>query len=265
MKRLGSRASPISRAELDLSQPSSIARWVSTEAPEAIINCAAYTAVDAAERDQRTARIVNAFAVEQLALAARKAGSRFISFSTDYVFDGTKSGAYFESDSPNPLSVYGKTKLEGENLALTANPDALVIRTSWVLSGTHPNFVSTMLRLIRKGSVSVVDDQRGRPTIVDDLAVPVVECIDHPVGGILHLTNQGETTWFDLARAIAERAGLDPERVSPTTTEEFSRPAPRPANSVLDSERVANLGLSNLPHHLDSLDHVVRSLIDHGF
>ncbi len=262
---LGDRATPVPRRVLDLTKLSSISPWVESTKPDAIINCAAYTAVDAAEKDERSAHLLNALTVEQLALASRAADARFITFSTDYVFDGTKRGPYLESDAPNPLSAYGRSKFEGERMALAANPDALIIRTAWVLSGTHRNFASTMLDLIRKGTVKVVDDQRGRPTIAKDLASTTVECLDLDSSGILHVTNQGETTWFQLARAIAELAGLDTESVLPTTTAEFPRPARRPANSVLESERLPDLGLSPLPHHLVSLEAVVRDLIQAGF
>jgi len=252
---------PVTRAELDLGRPDQIDAWISAARPELVINCAAYTAVDAAEGDPEGARLVNATAVGRLAESTAAHGIGLVTFSTDYVFDGTKPTGYVESDHPNPLNVYGSTKLEGEELVMEANPDALVIRTSWVLSGTHRNFASTMLDMISKGPVGVVDDQHGRPTLVDDLAPATMAAVNARGSGVLHLANQGKTSWCGLAREVAEIAGLDPSLVTPITTEEFPRPARRPANSVLDSERVGDLGLTTpLPHYRRALEHAVGQI-----
>ncbi len=259
--RLMPDAMAVTRAELDLTRSDEVAGWMGAHRPDLVINCAAYTAVDAAEDDAQTAHLVNATSVGALARAGRAYGVRLVTFSTDYVFDGTKEGGYVESDEPNPLSVYGASKLKGEGLALATDPTALVIRTSWVLSGTHRNFVSKMLELISKGSVRVVDDQRGRPTLVDDLATATMSAVDRGATGLLHLANQGEITWFGLAREVAEMAGLDPERLEPITTSEFPRPARRPANSVLDSERLVDLRLDPLPHYRKALERAVEQLM----
>ena len=265
VRLLGKSAAPITRDELDLSDTPSIATWANDTRPELMINCAGYTDVDAAEMNEGASHLVNTLAVGALARAASDIGSRFVTFSTDYVFDGNKTTGYIESDAPNPMSVYGRTKLEGEQLARSVNPESLVIRTSWVLSGTHPNFAATMLRLIRKGQVRVVNDQRGRPTVVDDLAKSTLTCLDSGASGVLHLTNQGETTWFGLAQEVAELAGLDRARVKPCSTADFPRPAARPANSVLDSERFADLAIPPTPHYRESLDAVVQSLVERGY
>jgi dTDP-4-dehydrorhamnose reductase len=259
---LGDDALAVTRAELDLSHPDAIGPWLDAARPDLVINCGAYTAVDAAEDDTETARLVNATAVGRLGAMTADKGIRLVTFSTDYVFDGTKQGGYVESDEPNPLNVYGATKLEGERLLAEANPEALVIRTSWVLSGTHRNFASTMLDLIAKGPVRVVDDQAGRPTLVDDLAPATIAAVGAGVSGILHLANQGVTTWFALAREVAEIAGLDPYRVEPISTDEFPRPATRPANSVLDSERLDDLGLEPMPDYHHSLERAVGQLME---
>ena len=261
MRRLGERATPITRKELDLADPESIHEWVKTTRPSLIINCAAYTAVDEAESNEAQAKAINTNAVRTLAEESERCGARFVTFSTDYVFDGTKATGYVESDATNPLSVYGRTKRDGERLALIRNPNSLIIRTSWLLSGTLPNFVSTMLKLMRKGPVRVVNDQRGRPTLVDDLARSTLECVEAGVDGILHLANQGEATWYRLARQLASLAGLEPDRVEPCSTEDFPLPATRPANSVLDSERIAPLGISPLPAYSESLRLVVDQLM----
>lgn len=262
---LGDEAMPVDRSELDLEVLSSIPEWVAGARPDVVVNCAAYTAVDAAEEDEDTALLINATAVGELSRACRRHGARFVTFSTDYVFDGTKQEPYVESDKTRPLSIYGRTKAKGERLALDADPEALVIRTSWLVSGTHPNFIATMLGLIRKGTVDVVDDQRGHPTFASDLAGGTMEAIAAGANGILHLTNQGVTTWFELARETAELAGLDPTRVRAVSTEEFPRPAPRPRNSVLGSERLEELGITPLPHYRDTLPDVVESLMARGF
>jgi dTDP-4-dehydrorhamnose reductase len=192
--------------------------------------------------------------VEALAAATARHEARLVTFSTDYVFDGEKETGYVESDLPNPLNVYGHTKLEGEQLALKANPEGLVIRTSWLLSTTHRNFLTTMLARLAEGAVSVVDDQRGRPTFVDDLVIGCLEAIDAGASGVLHLTNQGETTWFGLACEIAELAGRDPGMVRPISSAALDRPAKRPANSVLDSERLEEVGVIPLPPRDSSLE-----------
>ena len=258
----GREVRTITEDELDFRHLDEIPRALAEIGPSLVINCAAYTAVDAAEDDVDTARLVNATAVGALARACADLGARFVTFSTDYVFDGTRAGGYVESDQTSPKSVYGVTKLEGEHLALENDRDALVVRTSWLLSGTHPNFASTMIKLIRNGPVKVVDDQRGRPTLADDLARVTLDAVDREASGVLHLANEGATTWFGLAREIASIAGLDPERVTPCTTDEFPRPAPRPADSVLNSERVAGLGIELMPPYGPGLEAAVLALMD---
>ena len=259
-RRLEDKAIYLDRGDLDLGDPGSIRLAIGPLQPTVVINCAAYTAVDLAENDREAAHAVNAVAVGELAAATKDLGARFVTFSTDYVFDGTKESPYVESDQPNPMNVYGATKREGERLALAANPDTLVIRTSWVLSGTHPNFAATMLRLIGEGPVTVVDDQCGHPTFVDDLVAATLDAAEAGASGTLHATNQGTITWFGLAREIAELAGLDVDGVQPVSTAEFPRPAARPANSVLDSVRFDELGLAPLPDYHDSLGQAVAQL-----
>lgn len=253
VRALGDSCLPVTRAELDLIDVEAIEPWVSSVRPDLVINCAAYTAVDAAETDLETARTVNAIAVGALAEATARHRLKLVTFSTDYVFDGEKETGYVESDEPNPLNVYGRTKLEGEQLAMAAHPDVLVVRTSWLLSTTHRNFLTTMLALLAEGEVSVVNDQRGRPTLVGDLARGTIDAVENEVSGILHLANGGETTWFGLAREIAQVAGFDSELVKPISGRDLDRPARRPTNSVLDSERLEGLGLGPMPEWRVSL------------
>jgi dTDP-4-dehydrorhamnose reductase len=262
LRLLNGEAAPFTRVDLDLTRSDQIEPWVASTRPAMVINCAAYTAVDAAESDAETARLVNTTAVGRLAESTARHHVGLVTFSTDYVFDGTKETGYVESDTPHPLSVYGSTKLDGEHLVARHHPDALVIRTSWILSGTHHNFASTMLDLISKGStVRVVDDQRGRPTMVDDLAVATMEAVEGEAAGLLHLANQGVVTWFDLAREIAVMGGYDGSLLTPIRTDELPRPAPRPANSVLDSERLEDLALAPLPHFRDGLQRAVDEIM----
>jgi dTDP-4-dehydrorhamnose reductase len=244
--RLGDGAVYLDRDGLDLTQTSRIRQVVEDHSPTVVINCAAYTAVDRAETDRDTARSVNATAVGALAEVCADIGAKLITYSTDYVFDGSKVGGYVESDAAAPINVYGTTKRDGEVLALAADPTALVIRTSWVMSGTHRSFASVMRDLVRKGEVTVVDDQIGRPTFVDDLVTGTLGALDGDASGILHLTNTGSATWYDIAREIALLEGLDPGRVRPCTTADFPTAARRPANSVLDSQRTGPLGLHPL-------------------
>ena len=258
VRLLGDRAVGITRSELDITRPELISRAVSDLRPKTIINCAAYTAVDRAEVEAAEARLLNATAVGHLATAAAEAGAHFVTFSTDYVFAGTATQPYVESDQTDPINVYGATKLEGEALALTAHPHALVVRTSWLLSGTHPNFITTILKLVQEGSVKVVDDQWGNPTFVADLARATMAAVNQEANGVLHLTNTGPTTWYRLARRAVEVAGLNPDRINACTTAEYPRPARRPAYSVLGSERLMGLGLDLLP----SWDHSIVAAID---
>jgi len=251
----------VTRRDLDLAKPGAVGKFLDATRPDLLINCAAYTAVDAAESDEETAAMVNSAAVEAMAAWCGSNSARFVTFSTDYVFSGDVVGAYVESSVPDPRSAYGRTKLAGERAALAVNPESLVIRTSWVVSGTHPNFVATMLKRVATQELRVVDDQRGCPTVTDDLAAGTLAAIDAGATGILHLTNQGVTTWFELARHAVSLAGHDPLRVSPCSTDEYPRPAPRPANSELASERLDELGLGPLPHWRESLPAVVNALL----
>jgi dTDP-4-dehydrorhamnose reductase len=247
-------------ADFDLTDLEGLAAALDDMRPTAIVNCAAYTAVDRAEQEEALATIVNGSAVAVMAGYAALHRIPFLTFSTDYVFPGDGEQPYLESSPTDPINAYGRSKLAGEGAALAACPEALVVRTSWLVSGTHPNFVATMLRLAAEREVRVVDDQRGCPTMVDDLAPAAWAALRAGVSGILHLANSGETTWFRFARAAVARAGLDPGRIVPCPTADYPTPARRPAYSVLGSERRGPLGLPDLPHWEDSLPAVVEGL-----
>jgi dTDP-4-dehydrorhamnose reductase len=250
----------LDRSMCDLADPASIAGVIEPLGPSTVINCAAYTAVDAAESEPDVADAVNARSVGELAAICSRIGARFVTFSTDYVFDGTKEGPYVESDRTMPINVYGATKRRGEQLALEALPSSLIIRTSWVMSGTHRSFASVMLERIAAGTVSVVADQHGHPTFADDLVAGTLAAMDTGAGGILHVTNEGVASWFDIAVEIARIAGLDESRVAPCGTEDYRTPARRPRNSVLDSERRGPLGLSPLRDFREPLAEAIAQL-----
>jgi dTDP-4-dehydrorhamnose reductase len=232
----------LTRAEWDVAQPPS--RELSQGDFDLVLHTAAWTDVDGAEADPQSAAAVN------IAGTAHAASLRapLVTFSTDYVFDGRKRSPYVESDGPNPTSAYGRTKLHGE---AAAGMQAWVIRTSWLFGPTGHNFLRTMLRLgTERDEVLVVDDQRGSPTFVGHLAETTRELVDAELPkGLWHLAADGECTWADFAEAIFDEAGLD-TRVRRISSAELERPAPRPAYSVLRSERP---GAPRLPHWRDGL------------
>lgn len=200
-----------------------------------VVNAAAYTAVDAAESDEAAAFGLNAVGARNVARAAREAGARLVHISTDYVFDGGDSEPYAEDAPQAPRSAYGRTKAAGEWAVRAEHPEALIVRTAWLYGEHGPNFVATMLRLAQAHeTLNVVDDQHGQPTWTRDLARYVLDLIEAKApGGYFHGTSKGSTTWYEFTREIFRLSGLDPERVNPTTSEAFPRPAHRPANSVL--------------------------------
>ena len=233
---------------IDITQPDSVAAALDTVEPDVVVNAAAYTAVDAAEEHEATALQVNGAGPGVLAAAiSARPDCRLVHISTDYVFDGSAQTPYAEDAPTNPASAYGRTKAVGEEEVLNALPDrGYVVRTAWLYGVNGANFVKTMLRLAsERETLAVVDDQRGQPTWSHDLAEQIVALVDVDApAGIYHGTSSGETTWFDFTREIFRLAGLDPDRVQPTTTDKFPRPAPRPAYSVLGHDRWAEIGLN---------------------
>ena len=253
-------------ASLDVADREAVLACVTGIRPDAIVHSAAWTAVDACEDDPDRAFAVNGLGTRHVAEAARRVGAHVVALSTDYVFDGTKPEPYVEWDAPNPQSVYGRSKLAGE-LELRGEPEATVVRISWVCGFHGSNMVKTILRLAGEhDTLSFVDDQRGHPTFAADAAVAVRRLVAERRPGCFHVTNQGAVSWFDFARAVLESSGQDPERVQPISTAELSppRPAPRPANSVLDNAALRLSGLPLLPHYRESLDGLVAQLGDRG-
>jgi len=237
----GFAALALSREQADVTDSAGVAHWIDAFRPALVVNCAAYTKVDACEGEGRErAFAVNGAAVGYVAAAAERAGVRCIHVSTDYVFDGRAHAPYREDAPTAPLSVYGQSKLEGERQALRAG-NSLVLRASWLFGPWGPNFVATMVRLIQEGKLPlrVVDDQEGCPTYTPFLARAIFDLAPLAVTGIVHYRNREPVTWYAFARAIAELSSSParPVEVLPVTTAEFPRPAPRPAYSVLSVER----------------------------
>jgi len=241
----------LDRAALDVTSSVAVARAVEREQPDAVINCAAFTAVDGAEHEPERAMRVNAEGARNVAVAAARADARVVYPSTDYVFDGTKDEPYVESDEPAPISRYGDSKLAGEVETAAVNPRHYIVRSSWLFGTAGPNFVETMLALgTREAQVVVVRDQVGCPTYTGHLAAGIVRLLDSAAFGLHHMAAGGHCSWYDFAAAIFERAGIDC-RVLSTTTEELGRPAPRPAWSVLATQWQDAI---HLPHWHDGLD-----------
>ena len=221
--------------EHDLSDRDQVLGLITEWRPDAVIHCAALTAVDLCETELEAAYRVNCAATRFVADGARRIGAHVVYVSTDYVFDGTEATPYVEWDLPNPQSVYGRTKLGGE---MEIDPGWTICRTSWVCGFHGNNMVKTLLRLAEeRDTLSFVDDQVGHPTFAADLAQMVAKLAVERVPGVFHTTNQGAVSWYEFAQAVFAAAGHDPGRVTPISTAELQppRPAPRPANSVLDN------------------------------
>ena len=254
------------RERADFEHPEQLASIVDAEAPNVIVNAAAYTAVDRAETDVQKARTINAIAVQNLARASLAKKALLIHYSTDYVFDGSNSNAYSENDLVNPLSVYGNTKREGEEAILASGCDHLVFRTSWVHSPRGTNFVRKILRLAAdRTDLAIVADQFGAPTGAEMIAdVTALAIARHASGlalrsGLYHLASSGATSWYEFARFIVSEAGLRgcdlrarPEAIRPISSTEFQAAAARPHNSLMDTSKLStalNIAFPDWTHH----------------
>ena len=267
----------VDMAECDLSNADAIRTLVRDVAPQVIVNPAAYTAVDKAETEQATAHAVNAVAPGVFGPEAKKLGALVVHYSTDYVFDGTKQGVYTEDDAPNPQSVYGKTKLAGENALRDSGADFLILRTSWVVGAHGGNFAKTMLRLAaERDALSVVADQFGSPTsaaLLADLTAHLVRQAnranagDFPYG-VYHTVAGGETNWHEYACYVIERARkagrpirVAPENIRPIATADYPTPAKRPANSRLDTSKLRETFGLRLLDWREGLDHILDQIL----
>ncbi len=259
----------------DFTNLESISKTVRAVAPDVIVNAAAYTAVDKAESEPELARTVNALAPGVLAQEAKRNGSVLIHYSTDYVFDGTGDKPWMETNATGPLSVYGKTKLEGEDAILSAGCQHLIFRTSWVYAARGGNFAKTMLRLAQeRDSLSVINDQIGAPTGADLIADVTAHAIRtawqrREVGGLYHLVASGETTWYDYAGFVidfARQTGVvikvAPEAIHPVPTSAFPTPARRPNNSRLDTSKLQNSFGLHLPHWQSGVTRMLTEILE---
>lgn len=249
----------LARADLDVTDAAAVA--AAMHGHDAVVNCAAYTKVDDAETHEDLAYAVNATGPSNLAAACAATGARLVTVSTDYVFDGDATEPYAEDLPRDPINAYGRTKAAGEELALAAHPvGTYVVRTAWLYGEHGPNFARTMLNLAKtKDTWSVVDDQLGQPTWTADLASQIVALLDAGApAGIYHGTNSGQATWYEFARAVLEESGLDPERITPTDSASFVRPAPRPSYSVLRHDAWATAGIPEMRPWREALADAVR-------
>lgn len=264
---------------IDFESPAVLSALLNKEQPEIIVNAAAYTAVDQAEKDEESAYKVNAEAVAVLAKAAKEMDACLIHYSTDYVFDGTKQGIYLEDDSTNPQSVYGKSKRDGELAVINSGCKHFIFRTSWVFASRGNNFAKTMINLAReRDELKVVADQVGAPTsaelIADVTAQLVYQLRQSPEfankhSGIYNLVATGEASWHEFAKRVLKKASelgvtlrVSPETVAAISTAEFPRPAARPANSRMDTQKLQSLLHIDLPHWQFHVDRMVTEFIE---
>jgi dTDP-4-dehydrorhamnose reductase len=251
------------RSQLDVGDRDAVMSAFTGLHPDLVVHAAAWTAVDGCEFDRDHAWRVNALGCRYVAEGARLAGAHLVAVSTDYVFDGTSPNPYNEWDRPSPASMYGMSKLGGEEEVRAILPGATIARTSWLCGPHGDNMVKTILRLAGSGGpLRFVDDQRGCPTFTEDLAGMLLHLGLSRRSGLFHITNQGATTWFEFACDVVTAAGLDRAMVQPITTADLDppRPAPRPANSVLDNAALRLGGIALLPDHHQPLEQTVKAL-----
>ena len=251
--------------ELDITDEAQCRVRIAQLSPGVIINAAAMTRVDDCESREDEAFRVNALGAGNLAGAASEVGARLVHYSTDYIFDGSKQGPYLEEDPTSPLGVYGRSKLQGEELVRARCPEHLIIRTAWLFGRHGPNFIRTILTAAQSGrQLRVVNDQLGSPTCTVDLADHSVRLVEAGCRGTYHVTNSGSCTWYGLARFALDCAGMGGVSVEPVTTAEYPRPARRPANSVLANAHLLMEGFPALRHWTEAVRDYVRQTINEG-
>lgn len=249
-------------ANLDITDSEAIDHFVEEHKIDGIVNCAAYTAVDKAESNVELCTLLNATAPAYLAKAIQRRKGFFVQISTDYVFDGTKHTPYIETDTPCPNSVYGRTKLMGEEAAITQCNRTMIIRTAWLYSTFGNNFVKTMIKLgVEKERIGVIFDQIGTPTYARDLARAIMTAINQGIEpGIYHFSNEGVISWYDFTKAIHRIAAIQSCKVSPLHTEEYPTPAHRPSYSVLDKTKIKTTYNIEIPYWEESLEECIKKL-----
>ena len=263
LNRRGHTAIATDREEMDITDEKSVDAFISANAPDAVIHCAAYTAVDKAEDDVQACRMVNAVGTQNIARTCKKLGCKMMYISTDYVFDGEGERAWEPDDAvTKPLNVYGQTKYEGE-VAVRENVEKyFIVRIAWVFGVNGNNFVKTMLRLGRQnGAVKVVSDQIGSPTYTPDLAVLLCDMIESDKYGNYHATNEGLCSWYEFACEIFKAAGMTDVVVTPVGTEEFPVKAKRPHNSRMSKDKLEDNGFHRLPAWQDAVKRYVDILM----
>lgn len=247
--------------ELDITDMDAVVSFLRTERPDWLVNCAGYTDVDGCEEHEERAFSLNAQAPGNLARACKLCGTRLVHISTDYVFDGEKTEPYSEDDIPRPLSVYGRTKLAGEEAVQGTMDDYIIVRTQWLFGPYGKNFVSTILKIAsERDTIRVVNDQRGSPTYSKDLAKAVRMLMEHDARGIFHVCNRGRATWYDLAKKAVELMEMGTQ-VLPVGTQEFPRPAPRPKNSILTTRKFTEITGKVLPPWQISLQNYIKEYL----
>lgn len=246
---------------LDITDAAVVESVVVNERPDAVINCAAWTDVDGCERDSEKARQANAFGPENLARSAVKANAAFVTISTDYVFDGEKEGFYTQRDQPQPISVYGRSKLEGERRAQEANARSIVVRSGYIFGPAGKNFLSTVVARAKRGEkLTAIDDYWGTPTFGHDLAMRLRELAALDLPGVYHVVNSGDGASFEtFTREALKLAGLNSDTLAVVSGAELNRPAPRPRNSRLKCLLSEAIGLPVLPHWQDALSRFVST------
>ena len=263
-RQLGHEVIAADRHMLDFQQPAQAAAVIRGQQPDWVINCAAYTQVDKAESEPGQAITINRDTPAQLAQAVAAYGGRLLQLSTDFVFDGMQTRPYVEDDATNPLGVYGRSKLEGEQAVQRELPEAVILRTAWVYGVHGHNFLKTMLRLAIAGKpLRVVSDQRGTPTWTSDIVAAIVALVDQQASGVFHFTASGETSWHGFASAILEEAAnagftIKTKKVDPIATTEYPTPATRPAYAVLNSDKISACLPFTIPAWRDSLKSMLQ-------
>ncbi len=263
LRRLGGEGLDFSTVFLDITDLSAVRELVRRERVDVIVNCAAFTNVDAAESQPEIAELLNVTAPENLAIAMRESGGLLVHVSTDYIFGGEAyDGPIPEDRAAAPLGVYGRTKWEGEVAVRRTGCRHVILRSAWLFSEFGKNFVRTMLRLTaERPQIKVVDDQRGTPTYARDLASAIMVVLDKPVPGVYHYTDEGECTWYEFACAIAELAGHGSCEILPCRSDEYPSPVRRPAYSVLDKTKIRTAFGLKIPAWPDSLRRCLASLV----
>jgi len=253
---------PWDLAEIDITREKETLEKIVKVRPQVIINCAAYTNVDQCETHRDQAFLVNAEGTKHVALASYTVKARFVHLSTDYVFDGTASIPYREDNSPNPMSVYGQSKLQGEIYVRKIGGDHLIIRTAWLYGPRGKNFVEAILSQAAEGKqIRVVNDQQGSPTFTRDLSQAIKGLLPMTEQGIFHLTNSGSCTWFEFALHILEESGFKGNEVRPISSKELGRPAKRPAYSILDNSRYEQISENKMRSWQEALKEYFNSRV----